>query len=126
MNIFAITISFIIFANMDEIDIMDLYARSDSEIALELGQRFRDYRIALRLTQRDVAEQSGVSVMTVVRFEKGESGSIHLNTFISLMRAIQKLDVIAESIPEIPVSLYVERESRKKRTQRVKKRADER
>ena len=78
------------------------------------------------MTQKDVAIQSGVSVMTIVRFEKGEGGSIRLDTFISLMRAVQRLEGISEAIPEIPVSLYAEREARMKKQQRVKKRADER
>lgn len=52
----------------------DLYERSDNSIASELGARFRSYRTALRLTQKEVAQQSGVNVMTVVRFEKGEGG----------------------------------------------------
>lgn len=111
---------------MNELDTSDLYERSDNDIVSELGERFRDYRIALRLTQKDVAQQSGVSVMTVVRFEKGEGGSIRLDTFVSLLRAIQKLDGIAESIPEIPVSLYDEREARRKQKQRVRKKTDER
>lgn len=111
---------------MNELDTSDLYERSDNDIVSELGERFRDYRIALRLTQKDVAQQSGVSVMTVVRFEKGEGGSIRLDTFVSLLRAIQKLDGIAESIPEIPVSLYDEREERRKQKQRVRRKTDER
>lgn len=111
---------------MNELDTSDLYERSDNDIVSELGERFRDYRIALRLTQKDVAQQSGVSVMTVVRFEKGEGGSIRLDTFVSLLRAIQKLDGIAESIPEIPVSLYDEREARRKQKQRVRRKTDER
>ncbi|MCQ2178233.1 MAG: helix-turn-helix domain-containing protein, partial [Bacteroidales bacterium] len=84
---------------MDELDIEDLYERSNNDIVSELGERFRSYRIALRLTQKDVAEQSGVSVMTVVRFEKGEGGSIRLDTFVSLLRAVQRLEGIVESIP---------------------------
>ena len=110
---------------MREPDYTDIYERSNNDIASELGKRFRDYRIALRLTQKEIADKSGVSVMTLVRFEKGEGGSIRLDTFVSLMRAIQRLDEIAESIPEIPVSLYVERKSRTKQKQRVKKRSDE-
>jgi len=112
--------------NMNELDISDLYERSDNDIVSELGKRFREYRIALRLTQKDVAEQSGVSVMTVVRFERGEGGSIRLDTFVSLLRAIQKLEGIAESIPEITVSLYDERKARRKQKQRVRRKADER
>lgn len=111
---------------MNNLDISDLYERSDSDIVSKLGARFRDYRIALRMTQKDVAEQSGISVMTIVRFENGEGGSIRLDTFVSLLRAIQKLEGIAESIPEIPVSLYDERAARRKQKQRVRRKKDER
>lgn len=123
---FAIIINKSIFVAMNDIDIMDLYERSDNSIASELGRRFKNYRIALRLTQKEVAEQSGVSVMTIVRFEKGDGGSIRLDTFISLMRAIQKLEGISESIPNMPTSIYDELASKRKQKQRVKKRADER
>lgn len=111
---------------MNEIEISDLYERSDHDIVSGLGERFRDYRIALRLTQKDVARQSGVNVMTVVRFEKGDGGSIRLDTFVSLLRAVQRLEGIAGSIPEIPVSLYVEREARNKQKRRVRRNKDER
>lgn len=111
---------------MNEIYISDPYERSDNDIVSELGKRFREYRIALRLTQKDVAEQSGVSVMTVVRFEKGEGGTIRLDTFVSMLRSIRKLEGIAETIPEIPISLYDERKARQKQKQRVRRNADER
>lgn len=82
------------------------YEKSNNDIVVELGRRFRDYRMALRLTQKDISEQSGVSVMTVVRFERGEGSAIRLDNFVALMRAIQKLEGIADAIPDIPQSLY--------------------
>ena len=48
----------------------DIYEKSDNDIVLDLGRRFRNYRVALRLTQKEVAEQAGVSLMMVARFEK--------------------------------------------------------
>lgn len=84
----------------------DYYEKSNSDIVVELGRRFRNYRLALRMTQAEIAEQSGVSVMTVVRFENGDKSAIRLDNFISLMRSIQKLENISECIPEIPASLY--------------------
>lgn len=91
---------------MNSLVLLDLYERSNNDIAVDLGRRFKDYRIALRLTQKEVAEQSGVSIMTIVRFEKGEACSIRLDNLIALMRAIQRLEGIAESIPEVQRSLY--------------------
>ena len=93
--------------HFDQIE--DHYELSDGEIASRIGMRFREYRTALGLSQKQVALQSGVSVMTIVRFEKGHGNSIRLDNLIALMRAIQRLDDIAELIPELPESLYAKK-----------------
>lgn len=108
---------------INELNRLDLYEKSDNDIMIDLGKRFRDYRIALRLTQKEIACQSGVSVMTIVRFERGEGATIRLDNFISLMRSIQLLECISECIPDMPTSLYDT--SSKKISQRVKKRSNE-
>lgn len=109
---------------MNNILLTDIYGKSNNDIVVQLGQRFRDYRIALRLTQKEISEQTGVSVMTIVRFEKGEGSAIRLDNFVALMRAIQKLEVISEAIPDIPASLY-DRQVAYNVKRRVKKRKDE-
>lgn len=92
---------------MDESElIQDYYEYSNADIVSQLGERFRQYRNALGMTQGQVALQSGVSVMTIVRFEKGKGGAIRLDNLISLMRTIQRLEDIQELIPEMPESLY--------------------
>ena len=92
---------------MDEFDqIQDIYEYSNGELASQLGERFREYRSALGLTQKQVAVQSGVSVMTIVRFEKGLGNSIRLDNLIALLRAIQRLEDLAGLIPDLPRSLY--------------------
>ena len=103
------------------IEDLELYGLSNSDISVDLGKRFKNYRIALNLTQKEVSEQSGVSVMTLVRFESGEFGSIGLNKFIALMRALQLLENIANVIPDMPESLYDKRSIRNQR-QRASKR----
>ena len=108
---------------INEVNRLDLYEKSDNDIMIDLGKRFRDYRIALRLTQKEIACQSGVSVMTIVRFERGEGATIRLDNFISLMRSIQLLEGISECIPDMPASLYDT--SNRKISQRVKKRSNE-
>ena len=92
--------------------IQDTYALSNVEIAAQIGERFREYRNALGLSQKQVAIQSGVSVMTIVRFEKGQGNSIRLDNLIALLRAVQRLDDIVELIPELPQSLYVKKKRR--------------
>lgn len=93
-------------------ELQDLYEVSNHEVILHLGERFRDYRKALGLTQKQIAFQSGVSIMTIVRFEKGQGGAIRLDNLIALMRAIQRLEDIEELIPEMPQSLYTKRAKR--------------
>lgn len=106
---------------MNNFKYLDLYERSNNDIIVELGRRFKDYRIALRLTQQEVAEQSGVSIMTIVRFEKGESCSIRLDNLVALLRAIQRLENIADIIPEVHRSLYdINPKSMRRRVRRKK------
>lgn len=94
--------------DMKEIE-QDTYEYSNGEIAAQLGERFRDYRNSLGLSQKDVALNSGVSVMTIVRFEKGQGNSIRLDNLIALFRAIQRLDDLLELVPEMPESLYAKK-----------------
>lgn len=96
--------------NMKESElIQDLYEYSNGELAAQLGERFRNYRHSLGLSQKDVALNSGVSVMTIVRFEKGQGRSIRLDNLIALLRAIQRLDDLSELVPDMPESLYVKK-----------------
>ena len=87
--------------------ILDTYEYSNGELAAQLGERFRNYRNSLGLSQKDVAVNSGVSVMTIVRFETGHGNSIRLDNLIALLRAIQRLEDITELLPDMPESLYV-------------------
>jgi len=123
---FVINQQICIFVNMDEYFDPNLYERSNNDIIVSLGARFRDYRMALRLTQKEISEQSGVSVMTIVRFERGESASIRLDNFVALMRSVQKLEWIAEAIPSIQPGLYDVRAGKRGSISRVRKRKDER
>ena len=92
--------------------IEDIYELSNGELAARLGERFKELRSALGFTQKDVSNQSGVSIMTIVRFERGEGCSIRLDNLIALLRAIQRLEDIEGVVPEIPQSLYGKRRKR--------------
>ena len=76
------------------------------QIIQALGKRFREYRIAARMTQKEVAEQSGISMLTIRRFEQGYSYDIKLGNLIALLKAIDFAEGIADILPEIPVSPY--------------------
>ena len=59
-------------------EILDIKSMPTVQIIQALGKRFKEYRIAARMTQKEVAEQSGVSLLTIRRFEQGYSYDIKL------------------------------------------------
>lgn len=80
---------------------------SDIEIVQMLGERFRRYRIALGLTQAELAEKAGVSKMTIHKFESGSAGNVSMQTLISLLRytgLIENFDALIPDVPESPYS----------------------
>ena len=83
---------------------MDIYAFSNAELVSMLGRRFKDYRIRCRLTQKELAEITGVSVPTIRNFENGKSYNVSLHVLLSLMRAVGQLEQIESVLPELPVS----------------------
>ena len=85
---------------------MDIKSMPTVQIIQALGKRFREYRIAARMTQKEVAGQSGVSLLTIRRFEQGYSYDIKLGNLIALLKAIDFADGIADILPEFPVSPY--------------------
>ena len=97
---------------------------SAPELVKMLGIRFKDYRLRARLTQKDVAELTGLTVPTVQRFENGLSGNISLSTFLLLMKAIGCINGLDELMPEQPESPYLYNDNNKK-AQRVRHKKSE-
>ena len=80
----------------------DIYALSNTEIIRRLGLRFKIYRIQCRLTQRELAEQTGISVPTIRSFENGKSSNVSLQVLLLLMRAVGRLEQIELILPKLP------------------------
>ena len=97
----------------------DYYEYSIPELVKLLGTRFKDYRLRSRMTQKDVAEQSGITVNTIHKFENGATGNMSLGTFLSLMKAIGQIDALDDMMPELPESAYSIRDNQKK-VQRIR------
>jgi len=76
------------------------------EIVTMLGRRFKDYRIGCDMTQKEVSQQSGISVITIRKFENGKLYNITLGTFIELLRAIGFMQGLDDVLPELPISPY--------------------
>ena len=90
------------------------------EIVVMLGRRFKDYRIGSNLTQKEVSDSSGISVVTIRKFENGNLFNITLVTFIELLRAIGFMQGLDELLPEIPVSPYELEKIRQGKRKRVR------
>lgn len=97
----------------------DYYEYSIPELVQLLGTRFKDYRMRSRMTQKDVAEQSGLTVNTIHKFENGRVPNLSLSTFLLLMKAIGCINGIDGLMPELPDSPYLIKESGRK-TQRIR------
>lgn len=85
----------------------DYYEYSIPELISLLGRRFRDYRLRSEMTQKDVAEQSGITVNTIHKFESGKAGNLSLGTFLLLMKSIGCIEQLDEIMPELPESAYL-------------------
>ena len=91
----------------------DYYEYSIPELIKMLGARFKDYRLRSNMTQKEVSEQSGISIGAITRFENGSTGSMSLNTFLLLLKAIGCIDGIDEMMPELPESAYLVKGNKK-------------
>jgi len=97
----------------------DYYEYSIPEIIKLLGARFKEYRLRSDMTQKDVSEQSGITINTIHKFENGVTGNMSLSTFLLLMKAIGQIDGLDEMMPELPESAYLVKGENKK-VQRIR------
>ena len=93
---------------------VDLYEYSTPELVRLLGKRFKDYRMRCNLTQREVAEQSGIGLTSIHKFENGTAGNISLSIFILLLKVVGQINALDDVLPELPESPYLVRKDNKK------------
>lgn len=89
------------------------------DVVRNLGERFRDYRMRLRMTRKEVSEASAVGMTTLYRFETGNMTDISFDTLMRLLRAIGLESNWNELLPELPESPYMYDDKGKKK-QRVR------
>lgn len=71
----------------------------DCDTALnEIAVRFRQHRVSARITQKELAKETGVSLRTIARFEKGEE--IGMLTFLKLIQGIGLEHNLENIIPD--------------------------
>lgn len=99
----------------------DYYEYSIPELVKLLGERFKDYRLRSNMTQKEVSEQSGITISTIHKFENGLSNNISLGTFLLLMKAVGQIEGLDGLMPELPESAYLVKEEKKVQRIRHKK-----
>ena len=102
------------------IDKCDILAQSNAEIVQGLGEQFKDYRLNAKLTQQEVADQVGVSLITIRNFETGKAKNITLSNLLSLLRVVGRLEAVNELFPPIPLSPYMLSELNANKPKRVR------
>ena len=71
---------------------MNWYALTDSAILQALGQSLQRMRLNQDVSQKELAQRTGLSRRTVSEVENGRPAS--LKTFVQLLRALERLDVL--------------------------------
>lgn len=76
---------------------------TNQDIIALLCRRLKEYRLAARISQREMAEKSGVSLTTISHLEQGLNRNITLNNFISILRVLGLEQRLSDLLPELPV-----------------------
>lgn len=91
------------------------------EAIRNLGLRFRDYRMRLLMTRKDVSVAASIGMTTLYKFESGNMTDISFSTLMRLLKVIGMGENWEMLLPELPESPYMYNDGQKKK-QRVRKR----
>lgn len=101
---------------------MKIYGNENNAFILkEIGQRIKDIRISRSLTQKELAQNAGVSYNTLIRIENGDGANIE--NLIRVMRTLGLLQNFDLLIPEqnMTAEEFFYNKPKRKRVSRVKK-----
>lgn len=91
------------------------------DVVRNLGMRFRDYRLRLRMTRKEVSEAASVGLTTLYKFESGNMTDISFSTLLRLLKTIGLAENWDMLLPELPESPYLY-DNNERKMQRVRKR----
>jgi len=100
---------------------MDWNAISDTAVLCEMGKRLKEYRLAKKLTQHELAVKAGISLFTVAQIEKGKSVSVSM--LVAVLRVLRLLDNVDVLLPEQEMSPIELLKLKSKKPQRIRKKA---
>jgi transcriptional regulator with XRE-family HTH domain len=83
-------------------DIIFSYSNSDDSILQNLGAQLKQMRLNKNLTQKQLSKFSGISRSTMSELENKGTGS--MNSFIRILRALEKLEILNHFIAEAQIS----------------------
>ena len=75
---------------------------SDATIMTKVGERLKAVRLKQNITQQTLAKESGVSLSSVKKIEKGEIRSF--DSLLRVLRMLGKLDVLLPLVEEEQLS----------------------
>ncbi len=77
------------------------------DVIRNLGLRFWDYRLRLRMTRKEVSETASIGRTTLYKFESGNMTDISFSTLLRLLRVIGLGENWEALLPELPESPYM-------------------
>jgi len=86
---------------------------TDPQIQAALGGRVRSYREAAGLTQQDLAQRAGLTVLTIHKAEQG--ANFTARTLLRILRALgrlEQLDAFLPPVQESPLNLLEQQDGR--------------
>ena len=83
---------------------------TNQDIMLLLAKRIKEYRLAARMSQKEMAEKSGVSLATISHFEQGVN---------------QKMTLNSDLLPELPMPPMALKKINKLIPKRVRRNSDD-
>ncbi len=94
---------------------------SSKAIVQIYSERIKNYRIDCSLTQKDLAEKSGVSLRSIQNFEHGKD--IQLTNLIKILKALDLIDNLSMLVPDISKkpSVYLETSKTRERVRKSNK-----
>ena len=98
---------------------------TNQEIISLLCRRLKEYRLAARISQREMAKKSGVSLTTISHLEQGANQNITLGNFISLLRVVGMEQRLLELLPELPMPPMALKQINKFIPKRVRRNGDD-
>ncbi|MDR2916529.1 MAG: helix-turn-helix domain-containing protein [Tannerella sp.] len=109
---------------MDYFKQQQILACTSSQLLQHLGVKMKELRVNANITQRELAEKTGIAEMTVTNMERGKN--ISLSTFLIILRALNEMDAIYklcfEPLPDDPLLIWeMQRKKIKNKRLRVRK-----